>query len=121
MLLVTYDDYSTELISDTSKMTVTVVGSSSGELTELNRYVTVGYGGKTVQVDIHVSEGGAASGGSINPAVIYGPIIGVVAAAGIAVGVVFLVKKLKKGAKPSEESENVEPVSDADDENLPKE
>ena len=121
VLLVTYDDYSTELISDTSKMTVTVVGSSSGELTELNRYVTVGYGGKTVQVDIHVSEGGAASGGSINPAVIYGPIIGVVAAAGIAVGIVFLVKKLKKGAKPSEESENVEPVSDADDENLPKE
>ncbi|MDE6597893.1 MAG: leucine-rich repeat protein, partial [Clostridia bacterium] len=99
-LLVIYDDYSTEVIDNVDLMKLDE--EYAGGLTILNRYVEVAYGGKTVKVDINVTDEAAGGGNKLNPAVIYGPIIGVVVAAGIAVAVVFLLKKFKKSAKATE-------------------
>ncbi|MDE7306138.1 MAG: leucine-rich repeat domain-containing protein, partial [Clostridia bacterium] len=99
-LIVTYDDWSTEVIDNVSLMKVNE--EYTGQLSILNRYVIVEYGGKTVMVNINVTDEVVNGGNKINPAVIYGPIIGVVLAAGIAVAVVFLLKKFKKSAKATE-------------------
>lgn len=119
VLLITFDDYSTELVSDVTKINVTAAYEDG--LTVLDRYVVVSYSNLTAKVNVHVTEngeGGAVSASKkLNPAVIYGPILGVVAAAGIAVAAVFLVKKFRKGGKadPSGEAEiSGKPAEDAE-------
>ncbi len=59
-ILVTYDDYSTEVIDETS---FTLSSAYAGELTTLNRYVVVQYAGKSVMVAITVTgDTGSGSG-----------------------------------------------------------
>lgn len=119
ILIVTYDDYSTE-VADMAN--VTLSSGYDGELTTLIRYVEYrGYGNR-VRVPITVRaegtnppEGPGNTGDGdegVNPAVIYGPIIGVVVAAAIAVAVVLLIKNKKtvfgKGKGKTENAENGE-------------
>jgi hypothetical protein len=97
-MTVTYDDYTTEQ-ADLNELQL---GSSyQGELDELMTYVLLTGYGVQVRLPITVTAGGVTESGessSFNPAVIYGPIIGVVVLAAIAVGVVFLLKKKKAAA-----------------------
>ncbi|MGN0814211.1 MAG: leucine-rich repeat protein [Candidatus Coproplasma sp.] len=103
LIIIVYDDYSTETADYTN---FTLDSRYEDQLTSLDRYVIVTGYGKTVQVAVKVSEAGADNGddqtnkneGSFNPAVIYGPVIGVVALAGIALAVVLILKKRKAAA-----------------------
>lgn len=93
-LVVTYDDYSTE-IADLSQ--ISFAEGYDRPLEELDvEVVFIGYG-KTIRIGVTVTEGdGNVGGDKLNPAVIYGPILGVVGAAAIAVAVVLIVKSKKK-------------------------
>lgn len=117
ILIVTYDDYSTE-IADMSL--IKIADGYDGPLdTYDNQVVLSGYG-KTVRISITVTDtnhggGDEDDGDKLNPAVIYGPIIGVVVLAAAAVAAVILVKryKIKKSGSGSE-TETTEDVESAD-------
>ncbi|MBD5632328.1 MAG: leucine-rich repeat protein, partial [Clostridia bacterium] len=112
-LIVTYDDYSTDY-ADMSQ--VSLVSGYDGGLTPLDIYVILQGYGKQVQVAITVTEGGA---GGFKAVYVWAPIVGVVGAAGIAVGCFFLIKYLKKrkkadGSAPVEEAAaSTEPTEEA--------
>ena len=89
-IIVTYDDYSTEL-ADMSK--ISLVSGYDGKLDELKRYVRVQGYGLTLDIAINVTEGGPSE---FKAVYVWAPIVGVLGAAAIAVGCVFLIKKLKK-------------------------
>ena len=119
-IVVTYDDYSTETVYASSGEIKLTSAYDGVPLRPTSRYVMVSVRGITVRVAIEVTEQGAENpgadnpngNGKLNPAVIYGPIIGVLAAAAIAVAVIFLVKKLKSAkqtetaSQPAEENGN---------------
>lgn len=92
ILIITYDDYSTE-VADMSQ--VTLSSNYDRALTYLDRYVEYSGYGQSVRVPVTVTKsdnGGNTQG--FNPAVIYGPIIGVVVvAAAVAVTLILLKKK----------------------------
>ncbi len=119
-LIITYDDFSTEN-ADMSK--ISIADGYDGPLSALDIYVLVEGYGKQLRVPVTVTEGnggsqGGTSGGKVNPAVIYGPIIGVVAAAGIAVACVFIIRKFKNKKKGTEvpDEENQEKGTEVSDE-----
>lgn len=110
VIVVTYDDYSTETVNASSGE-IKLTDKYDGEPLKLtNRYVEVTVRGVTAIIAIEVTENGAEQPskptGKLNPAVIYGPIIGVVAAAAIAVAVVFLIKKMKSAKSANGGSDN---------------
>lgn len=110
VIVVTYDDYSTETVNASSGE-IKLTDKYDGEPLKLtNRYVEVTVRGVTAIIAIEVTEKGAEQPskptGKLNPAVIYGPIIGVVAAAAIAVAVVFLIKKMKSAKSANGGSDN---------------
>ena len=110
VIVVTYDDYSTETVNASSGE-IKLTDKYDGEPLKLtNRYVEVTVRGVTAIIAIEVTEKGAEQPskptGKLNPAVIYGPIISVVAAAAIAVAVVFLIKKMKSAKSANGGSDN---------------
>ena len=102
VIIVTFDDYSTETVYASSG-DITLTALYDGVPLKLtDRYVQISVRGINAIVAISVTEEGAdpnPNPNGVNPAVIYGPIIGVVLAAAIAVAVVFLVKKFKSAKK----------------------
>lgn len=112
VIIVTYDDYSTE-IADTTQ--VTLSSSYDRELNILDRYVEYYGYGLRLRVPVTVTEGGNGGDGEggVNPAAIYGPIIGVVVVAA-AVAVTLILLKKKKGVAPATEAA-AEPAITADD------
>ncbi len=107
IIIITYDDFSTET-ADMSQ--VTLSPSYDRELTSLDRYVEYNGFGHRVRVPVTVTRGteGGEDGG-LNPAVIYGPIIGVVVVAAAVAVTLVLLKKKKAGAnktEPAAETEN---------------
>lgn len=121
VIVVTYDDYSTETVYASSGEIVLTSRYDGVPLRITNRYVEVTVRGVTAMVAIDVTEQGEEPpvnptdpGDKINPAVIYGPIIGVVAAAAIAVAVIFLLKKLKSAKSAEGASQNAEASVNSD-------
>lgn len=121
ILVITYDDETTE-IADMSK--VTLSSSFDRALKVLDVYVEYNYveNGTSVRVRVPVtvvregegSQGG--DGGELNPAVIYGPVIGVaVVAAAVAVTLILLKKKKSGGKTVTENAEKVEKTTDTAD------
>lgn len=121
-IVVTYDDYSTETVYASSGEIKLTSAYDGVPLRPTSRYVMVSVRGITVRVAIEVTEQGAENpdadnpngNGKLNPAVIYGPIIGVLAAAAIAVAVIFLVKKLKSAKQTETASQSAEENGNSD-------
>lgn len=112
VIMVTYDDYSTETVYASSGEISLVAAYDGVPLRLTSRYVEVTVRGVKTMVAISVSEQGEEPPANpvtkFNPAVIYGPIIGVAAAAAIAVAVIFLIKKLKSAKSAETASRNTE-------------
>lgn len=98
VIVVTYDDYSTQIITADQ---IKVISDYAGSLTELDKYVMIEYEGATYRVPVTVTAGGGdvTDGSSIG--LIIGCVcggVGLLAAAG-AVVVIFLLRKKKANAE----------------------
>jgi hypothetical protein len=94
-IIIEYDDYSTE-VADMSKITLS--SESDKQLNEYDLDVKVEGYGRFLRIGITVTPAEITNvqNKDFNPAWIYVPIICVVGAGGIGVGVFFLVRYLKK-------------------------
>ncbi|MDE5728738.1 MAG: leucine-rich repeat protein [Clostridia bacterium] len=100
IVIINYDDYSTA-IADMSQLTLSP--TYDRELNTLDNYVEYNGYGTRVRVPITVTNGNSGNNGGeggVNPAVIYGPIIGVVVVAA-AVAATLIILKKKKAAAPA--------------------
>ncbi|MDE6613688.1 MAG: hypothetical protein K2K28_03960, partial [Clostridia bacterium] len=115
VLIVNYDDFTTS-IADLSK--ITLASGSDGELTALDRYVTLQGYGVTVRLSITVTEGGenGGNGGGTksNTGLIVGCVVGGVCfAAAVAVAVVLVLLWRKKKSQSAESEATLTDAEDA--------
>lgn len=92
VILVTYDDYSTQIITADQ---IKVISDYAESLTELDKYVMIEYEGSTLRVPVNVTPGGVKPDGD-NTGLIIGCVCGGVGLLAIIAGAVVLVLFLKK-------------------------